>query len=486
MNYISLAFTCLVIGLLLFYYLLPKKWNLQYMVLLLGSVIFYLSFNLQYAPFLLFTALSTFVCGHFVKNQLRSKLVLFLCIAANAAVWFAAKVLPWAITVSNSFLDTVGAGFRIGSVSILSAVGISYFTLQAIGYVLDVYKGKIAPEKNLLKYLLFLAYFPAIVQGPISRYQELAPQLTGQKHFSFASFRKGLILVAFGCVKKIVIADRLGIIVNAGFDTYRDLSGTVLYLVAVAYAIQLYMDFSGCVDICRGVSRLFGIELVNNFNRPYLATSIKEFWSKWHMSLSRWLRDYIYIPLGGNRRGTVRKYLNLLITFLVSGLWHGADFTFFVWGALHAIYQIVGQCTVNQRQKIKSLIGIEPGSTSERIYQTVLTFNLVVFAWIFFRAPSMADAVEYISRMFSTMTLRIGGIYELGVGAEMFPVLIAHLIAFFVVELRTKSQDHAVDGIVNLHLAIRWVVYFVLIFDVILFGAYGNGYDLSGFMYGGF
>lgn len=383
-------------------------------------------------------------------------------------------------------MNKIGVDLTIGGLSIIVPVGISYFTLQAIGYLVDVYKEKTEPERNIFKYLLFLSYFPAIVQGPISRYHELTHQLIDKKHFSFESFQKGLILVAFGLVKKIVIADRLGILVNAGFDTYNELTGGVLYLVAVGYAIQLYMDFSGCVDICRGVSSLFGIELVNNFNRPYLATSIKDFWSKWHMSLSRWLRDYIYIPIGGNRKGNARKYLNLLITFLVSGLWHGAGFSFFVWGALHAIYQIIGQCTAKYREKFKSLIGVIPGSSSERIYQTVLTFNLVTFAWIFFRAPSLSGAIDYIVRMFSTMNLNIVDFYSLGVGPEVLSIIILHLIVFFAVELCTKSQDHAIESITNTHLIIRWSIYLILIFDVILFGAYGNGYDLSGFMYGGF
>ena len=401
-------------------------------------------------------------------------------------MWFAVKALPWTIKIGNSLLNKIGVDLTIGGLSIIVPVGISYFTLQAIGYLVDVYKEKTEPERNIFKYLLFLSYFPAIVQGPISRYHELTHQLIDKKHFSFESFQKGLILVAFGLVKKIVIADRLGILVNAGFDTYNELTGGVLYLVAVGYAIQLYMDFSGCVDICRGVSSLFGIELVNNFNRPYLATSIKDFWSKWHMSLSRWLRDYIYIPIGGNRKGNARKYLNLLITFLVSGLWHGAGFSFFVWGALHAIYQIIGQCTAKYREKFKSLIGVIPGSSSERIYQTVLTFNLVTFAWIFFRAPSLSGAIDYIVRMFSTMNLNIVDFYSLGVGPEVLSIIILHLIVFFAVELCTKSQDHAIESITNTHLIIRWSIYLILIFDVILFGAYGNGYDLSGFMYGGF
>ena len=188
--------------------------------------------------------------------------------------------------MGNAILKTIGSTIEIGSVSLIAPIGISYFTLQAIGYLVDVYKEKFAPEKSFLKYFLFLSYFPAIVQGPISKYNQLAPCLVSKKRFSFEEFRTGLLLISFGCVKKIVIADRLAILVNNGFAQFKELNSIVLYFVAVGYAIQLYMDFSGCVDICRGVSKLFGISLVNNFNRPYLATSIKEFWAKWHISLS--------------------------------------------------------------------------------------------------------------------------------------------------------------------------------------------------------
>ncbi len=421
--------------------------------------------------------------------KMQKKRFLFvLCVAVNAAIWFTVKVLPWLLRLFGVSADGADANAEFSSGAWIVPIGISYFTLQAIGYLTDVCKGRIEPEKHLWKYLLFLTYFPAIVQGPISRYDKLMPQLLDTKKFSFETMRKGLILTLFGLVKKMVVADRLGIFVNACFSGYQDMSGIVLYLAAVSYSVQLYMDFSGCVDICRGVSTLFHIELVNNFNRPYFATSVKDFWAKWHISLSSWLRDYIYIPLGGNRKGRVRKYVNLLLTFLVSGLWHGAEFSFFLWGALHAVFQIIGECTAGIRGRIRELLGVESGSVSERIYQTVITFNLVNFAWIFFRAADLKEGFGFIARIFSGADLfaLTGPMFELGVNQGHFLVLLAHLCIFFVVELYTKSQDSAVESIVRQHLVIRWVVYLLLFFDICLFGVYGSGYDLSGFMYGGF
>ncbi len=488
MNYLSVPFFCFVAALLVLYYALPLKWNLRKLLLLSASLAFYLSFNIKYGIFLLFAAASTYGTALLLSRVRWKKTAFAACILANLGVWFVIKVLPWGLEIANKVFARFGTDFRI-DLSLLVPVGISYFSLQAIAYLADVYKGKIEPEKNPLDYLLFLSYFPAIVQGPISRYEELSPRFKEKTPFSFDVFRKGLILILFGLVKKMVVADRLAIFVNAGFDGYESLGGTTLYFVAVGYAVQLYMDFSGCVDICRGVSLLFGIELKNNFNRPYLATSIRDFWGKWHMTLSRWLKDYVYIPLGGNRKGAFRKYLNLMITFLVSGLWHGAGFSFFFWGGLHAVYQIFGSVTEKVRTKFKKRIGVEPGSFFERFLQILITFNLVTFAWIFFRAPRLKVGAKYVLRMVcepNPAAFFDGSLFTLGVTEAQFILLVFHLIAFFLVERMTKSQDCAVEGIVKQHLFVRWLIYLTLVFDVILFGTYGAGYDLGGFLYGGF
>jgi len=345
MSYLSIKFAAFVMLMMVGFYLFPKK--SRWILLLCGSVFFYACFDLKYLPFLLFTALITYLGALTVCKTGKKKLVLTVCIAVNAVLWLAIKEFPWAFTTLNRGLSVLGISAQLPIYSVIVPVGISYFILQAVSYLVDVSRGKTAPEKNFFKYLLFLSWFPAIVQGPISRYDRLMPQLLNRKPYSFENMRDNLVLILFGLVKKMVIADRLGIFVNTVFDRYEDLYGVILYLGAVGYAIQLYTDFSGCVDICRGVSGLFGIELAHNFNRPYLSRSIKEFWGKWHMSLSSWLKDYVYIPLGGNRKGTARKYLNLLITFLISGLWHGAGFNFFLWGGMHAVFQILGSAPMD-------------------------------------------------------------------------------------------------------------------------------------------
>ena len=487
MSYLSLAFAGFVLLVMTVFYLLPIKF--RWVFLLIGSLLFYASFDLRYLPFVLFTALTTFFGAKLIRKTEKKRLVLGSVISLNVAVWLCIKELPWAFVTLTRALGVLGVNITEPEFSVIVPVGISYFILQAIAYIVDVMKGKTEGENNFFKYLLFLSWFPAIVQGPISRYNDLMPQLLNTKKYSFESMRESLVLILFGLVKKMVIADRLGIFVNAVFGNFVELRGVILYLGAVGYAIQLYADFSGCVDICRGVSGLFGVELVNNFNRPYLSRSIKEFWGKWHISLSSWLKDYVYIPLGGNRKGTLRKYVNLMLTFLVSGLWHGAGFNFFLWGAVHGTYQIVGQATLNLRSKIKAFLGIKPDSLSDRIYQTVTTFNLVTFGWIIFRAGGLITGLRYIRRMFMeahVWQLFDGSLYKFGLNQNYIFFLFLHILVLFAVELLTKRQEDVVSGLCRQHIGVRWVVYLLLIFDVLLFGVYGSGYDMASFMYGGF
>lgn len=488
MSYLSLTFAAFTGLLFILYYLLPIK--ARGVLLLLGSIAFYACFDLKYSVFLLATAVTTFGAALVLPKVSHKKLILFAVLAFNAAVWFAVKEIPWLYSVSAVELYKAGIQiFILDTSSWIIPVGISYYTLQAIGYLVDVYRGKIEPEKRFWKYLLFLTWFPAIVQGPISRYDRLMPQLLNDKPYRFETMRNSLVLILFGLVKKMVIADRLAIFVNSVFADSGNLYGVILYLGAAGYAIQLYTDFSGCVDICRGVSGLFGVELPHNFNRPYLARSIKEFWNKWHISLSGWLKDYVYIPLGGNRMGTERKYFNLMATFLVSGLWHGAGFNFFLWGAMHGAYQILGQCTADLRSSFKKLIGVEEGSFSERIYQTFITFNLVTLAWIIFRAGDLTTGINYICNMFSQPDIWVlfdGSLYDFGLSQNYITLLAVHICLLFSVERHAAKQEDVVEGLARQHIFIRWTIYWALIFDLLLFGVYGSGYNPSSFLYGGF
>ncbi len=485
MSYLSLSFPLFVIFLLFIYYLMPSK--KQWLVLLSGSLFFYLCFDPAYFLYFLVTILSTYAAGILIEKYPRHrKLSLILCICLNAGIWFVIKCHAPILSALQSMIPTVPLP---QSTNWLVPVGISYYILQSVGYLVDVYRGEKA-ERNIFKYTLFLAWFPAIVQGPISRYRELAPQFTAGHRFDYDKSSGELLLILFGLIKKIVIADNVARIANYCFQNASTLEGFTLYIGAVAYSLQLYFDFSGCVDLCRGTSGLFGIQLRQNFASPYLSQSIKEFWGRWHMSLTSWLRDYIYIPLGGNRKGTGRKYLNILIVFLVSGIWHGTWLQFLVWGLLHALYQIVGECTQDVRQRLKKLAGIQEGSVSDKIYRIFITFHLVAFAWIFFRADSLAGASEYIGNMFSRYNpwvLFDGSLFNSGISRELLNVVILNIILVMLVDLAHRKGHFGLrEKLRSLHIFIRWPIYFILIYDILLFGAYGMGIDPSAFLYGAF
>lgn len=477
MNYISLSFALFVFITASVYYLVPiaaRRW-----VLLFLSLFFYLSFGVSCVFFLLCVAVSTYWAAK-TMDQKRRKWILSICLAFNICVWLSIKILP-------SLGEKAGL-WEINSESVIAPIGISYYLLQAFSYLVDVYRGVIRAEHSFSKYLLFLSYFPAAVQGPISRYSQLETQLEHSKPFDSSACTQSIFLIFYGLIKKMVVADRLGLFVNYCFDSGVQLQGFVLYLGAIAYAFQLYMDFSGCVDICRGVSGIFGIELVQNFNTPYLSKSIREFWSRWHISLSRWLRDYVYIPLGGNRKGIIRKNLNLMITFGVSGIWHGAHPNYLVWGFLQAIYQIAGEYTDPFRHAIKKKIGIGPDSFSDKFYRTCLTFHLTLISWIFFRAGSVSSAVTYLRNMitaFDPWTIFNTGIYG-PVSFQVLTVVFLHICVLMYLEFQHITPDRLIRGICSLHGILRFGVYLLVIFDLLIFGVYGSGYNVSGFMYGGF
>ncbi|MDE6498678.1 MAG: MBOAT family protein [Muribaculaceae bacterium] len=271
-------------------------------------------------------------------------------------------------------------------------LGISFFTFQSLGYMWDVYRGKISAEKNFLYYMLFVGFFPQIASGPISRADELLPQIRGGRSVGAEDLSEGVRLMLWGFFLKAVVADRVATFVNPVYADYQNFSGATCFLASLFYSIQIYGDFAGYSLIAIGVGRLFGFRLVNNFNRPYFSYSITDFWRRWHISLSRWLRDYVYIPLGGNRKGRGRTYTNILATFVVSGIWHGANLTFVVWGFLHGAVQAV--------EKFFGL-NAEPKSKFAAALRITCTFLIANFAWIFFRMPTLRDACGVLGRIFT-------------------------------------------------------------------------------------
>ena len=372
-------------------------------------------------------------------------------------------------------------------------LGISFYTLQGISYIVDIYKNKYQVEKNFIYFLLYMTFFPIFLQDPISRYEQLERQLITHHKFDYKQFCFGLQLALWGLFKKLVISNRLNMISNEIFDKNTEYTGIIMLLSGMCYALELYTDFSGAVDISRGIAQSMNINLIQNFNFPNSATSIKDFWSRWHISLSTWLRDYIYIPLGGNRKGTFRKYINITITFFVSGLWHGVGFKFIIWGLLHAFYQILADLIANTLNKIKETLKykkalslISDNNNLEILISKFTTFILVSIAWIFFRASNWKTAYTMIKKINKKFLSSVGKLIESGsIDKKDFIVLIISLLILYIFE-RASQKIQVREKISNFILPIRWFLYILLIHTIVIFGIYGEGYNPANFIYMGF
>lgn len=359
--------------------------NYRWILLLLASYGFCWTFGIQHLLTLILMTILSYILGLAIerKRGVNTKLQV---IAGVILV-----LLPLCIFKYSAWI------WKLDSSNLISPIGISFYTFQMISYIVDVYKGKIEAERNLGYYALFIAFFPKMLSGPIERGRELIPQLKREKVFSEKEAMEGVALILIGIYKKTVIANMLSKAVDIVFGNLSNYSGAILCITVIMLSIQIYADFSGYSDMAVGSAKVLGIQIENNFKSPFFSVSVHDFWNRWHISLSSWLRDYIYIPLGGNRKGVSRKYVNLMITFLISGLWHGANWTFVAWGGIHGAYLIledIGERVL--KRKIKGrIVGVL------QIFQRVWTFVLISVAWIFFRADTFTDAVYILRNMFS-------------------------------------------------------------------------------------
>jgi D-alanyl-lipoteichoic acid acyltransferase DltB (MBOAT superfamily) len=372
--------------------------TLSQFFLLAASLFFYGYWNLAYLILILISVAVTWTSGLLMegRNVRKKRLILAGSLIINLGILFFFKYYHFAIDNIRFFAQD---GIQFPSFDILLPVGISFYTFQALGYSMDVYYGRVKAERNFITYALFVTFFPQLVAGPIERTGNLLPQFKANHEFDYDRVTSGLRLAAWGMFKKVVIADRLAIYVNGVFGNPEVYPATSLALAVFFFAFQIYCDFSGYSDIAIGCARVLGFNLMSNFRQPYFSRSITEFWRRWHISLSTWLKDYLYIPLGGNQKGEIRQKLNLLITFLISGLWHGAAWHFVVWGALHGAYQIIGRSTAPFRNAIGRKVGLSEESVLRKAIQICITFTLVCFAWIFFRANTITDAFLIIAKL---------------------------------------------------------------------------------------
>ncbi len=446
---------------LLLYFVLPKaaKWPM----LLVASYIFYLAYQPELVFLIFGTTLISWISSVIISNTDKrwlKRLSITVTIIASLGVLFFYKYFDF---LAGTFFDIFGRQGDFVSLNLILPVGISFYTFQTLSYAIDVYRGDVEVEKNFFFYALFVSFFPQLVAGPIERPSNLIPQLKEAHKWSNENALAGSKLMLLGFFKKICVADLLAGYVESIYESPAEASALAVIIATVMFALQIYCDFSGYTDIAIGCSRVMGIKLMKNFDRPYSSTSIKEFWSRWHISLSTWFKDYLYIPLGGNRRGSVRTLINVLIVFTVSGLWHGAAWTFVLWGLLHGIYQVFGRLTIAPRNKLLARLGYSEKSRGVLIIRRVNTFILVSLAWLIFRADSISDAAVLFSKLFVGWRGSLSAFSDMGIDlASALLILIAVAVLFILDKIVTYEGDRPESDILAGRGSFIYVVWAVL------------------------
>lgn len=475
---------------LIVYFVMPRK--LRYIWLLLASYYFYMSLSPQYVILLLLLTLLTYFTGILIEKSppKMGKCCMVLCLIISLGMLGVFKYSGFVVDSINSILD--GLHMRPVSTAFnpVLPLGISFYTFQSVGYMLDVYRGNSKAERNIARYALFVSFFPNILSGPIERGKNVLPQIEKLKDsvlWDYDRITSGAVLMLWGYFQKMVIADRVAALVNEVYDNYRMHGAVSIILATLFFSVQVYCDFASYSNLAVGAARIMGIDLMRNFETPYFSRSVGEFWRRWHISLSTWFRDYLYIPLGGNRCSKVRHSLNLMIVFLVSGLWHGASWGYVAWGALHGVYQVIGIHTKQLRKQIADRLQFRQESFSYKLMQTGMTFSLVGFAWIFFRAETIRQAGSMISRLFTRWdpwTLFDESIYTWGLDRKEFWIaLLAIAVMLTVDAVRRISQRDVIYLLNQQCIWFRWGLYLLLLFSILVLGQYGPEYDPQIFLY---
>lgn len=472
----SFGFAIFLAIVFILYWGLPHKY--RWILMLIASYYFYMSWNAKYVVIILFTTIISYLAAIFLErqNSREKKGIVLVCVAIIClGILFFFKYFNF---VSTS-LSYALAGFTIPTNQLthklLLPVGISFYTFQTLSYVIDVYRGKINAEKHFGYYATFISFFPQLVAGPIERTDNLLPQIKAKHEFNYEQATYGLKLMAWGFFKKIVIADTLSRYVSRVYDTPREFSGFVLVIATIFFSVQIYCDFSGYSDIAIGAAKLLGINLMTNFNSPYFSQSIKEFWSRWHISLSTWFRDYVYIPLGGNRTGKVNQIRNLFVTFLLSGLWHGANWTFVAWGGIHGIAIAIENMIISPNKQLsKGFV---------RWIRMVCVFLFISFAWIFFVSNSISDALYVVMHLFDGLTNPIlylkSGFDNIDIGNVELLKMAGCILLLGVYDYFLLKKDVIVE-IGKMKLVGRWGIYVLLVLILVFFSQKG---ELTEFIY---
>lgn len=462
------------------YFVLPHRFRWQ--LLLAASCLFYMAFIPWYITILALTIVIDYSAGLWIArpgiSQNARRNVLIVSIVSTCMVLFLFKYFNFITGNLEALARLVGWNYSLDTLNIILPIGLSFHTFQSLSYVIEVYRGNQAPERHFGIYALYVMFYPQLVAGPIERPQNLLHQFRTKHTFEYQRVADGLKLMAWGLFKKVVIADRWAIAVNQVYGHPHDYEGFALIVATMAFAFQIYCDFSGYSDIAIGAAQVMGFRLMDNFNRPYFSKSIAEFWKRWHISLSTWFRDYLYIPLGGNRGKSWRWQFNLFITFLVSGLWHGANWTYVIWGAINGFFLLLSIWTKGFRQNLCHQFRITRFPLAHKYSRILITFSLVCLAWVFFRASSVSDAVYILTHMLQGVYEHgrlVGGWRLLDMGLDL-PELLVAVVATGVMFLVHGIQRH---GSIRHMLSERpawqrWSVYYAVTMSIVLFGMIGK------------
>ncbi len=471
---------------ILYWFVTNKSLKLQNFLIVIASYTFYGWWDWRFLSLIIFSTIVDYSIGRKLKTeekQSKRKIILWISILVNLGFLGFFKYYNFFLDNFIAAFSFFGAEIKASSLNIILPVGISFYTFQTLSYTIDVYRKKLEPTKDFIAFSAFVSFFPQLVAGPIERATSLLPQFYKERKFDYVKATDGMRQILWGLFKKIVIADNCAEFANEIFNNSADMSGSTLILGAIFFTFQIYGDFSGYSDIAIGTSRLFGFNLMKNFAFPYFSRDIAEFWRRWHISLSTWFRDYLYIPLGGSRGGTAMKIKNTFIIFIVSGFWHGANWTFIVWGALNAIYFLPLLLTNNNRNNIEVVAKGKIFPTIRELLLMVTTFSLTILAWIFFRAENVGHALDYIMGIFTYTDFF--NVIPKSMGGRLLSDLIFTLINIFIltfIEWFGRDKEYGIEWLSDIKLkTIRWIIYLSIIIYIIIFA--GGSQDFIYFQF---
>ncbi len=468
---------------ILYWFFTNKNLKVQNALLLISSYFFYACWDWRFMFLLLFSTLLDYFTGLQMQNSRSQKNIKFwfwLSIIANLGFLGFFKYYNF---FAESFAESLSyLGWEVNPVllNIILPVGISFYTFHGLSYVIDIYKNKIKAESNFIDYAVFVSFFPLLVAGPIERATHLLPQIKRERIFDYSQASNGLRQILWGLFKKIVIADNCAVYANEIFNNSADMNGSSLVLGALFFTFQIYGDFSGYTDIALGTARLFGIELLRNFAFPYFSRDIAEFWRRWHISLSSWFRDYLYIPLGGSKGGNWMRIRNTFIIFIVSGFWHGANWTFIIWGFLNTLYIMPSIILKTNRNHIEIVAQGKLLPSIKEVLQMTTTFVLTVFAWIFFRSENVHHSISYISEIFSHSIFN----RPYFAGIENLPQTVTLIIVFMLAEWQGREYQYGIEGIKKINItSVRWLCYILIMLLIYFYGNFGQSVEFIYFQF---